>query len=449
MKLVISKRLIFFLIPVLALLSSILFALVQVQKLQGTLQWVKHTSNVIIRLESMTMNISESESLLFGYMMTKDESFQDRYNESIESVNKDVENIEKSLTVNPVQIDNFREIRKLVRKKLILQKEAMRLSRTEKLTIDQIMLRFNLGRNYLENIKKIKQVMEAEESKILNDKQKSSNADTKKTIYGVLISFIASCIVGFYLLIFIIKDISNEKKIKDNLIEINENKNKFFSIISHDLKGPVSNILKLSELAREAKDQEEIRKINEMIELSSRKVHILLSDLLNWASIQMNSIKILPQSINLNELVEENINVLGDMAINKNIKLLNETKPSTIVWADYAMLSTVIRNLVSNGIKFTNPNGYVKVTSRLQNGNIEIYVSDNGVGMSSEVKGKLFKKDITYSKVGTANEKGSGMGLKISKDFVEKNGGTISVESEEGKGTSFKIIFSNRNLENQ
>ncbi|MCR6638173.1 MAG: ATP-binding protein [Sporocytophaga sp.] len=449
MKFIISKRLIFFLIPVLALLSSILFALVQVQKLQGTLKWVKHTSNVIIRLESMTLNISESESIIFGYMMTKNDTLLNRYIEATKSINKDIETIEKSLTVNPVQIDNFKEIRKLVRKKLILQNEAVRLIKSEALTIDQIMLRFNLGRSYLEEIKKIKQVMESEESAILDHKQKSSNEGIKKTIYGVLISFIASCIVGFYLFIFIIKDISNEKKIKDSLIEINENKNKFFSIISHDLKGPVSNILKLSELARETKDQEEIRKINEMIELSSRKVHILLSDLLNWASIQMNSIKILPQSINLNELVEENINVLGDMAINKNIKLLNETKPSTIVWADYAMLSTVIRNLVSNGIKFTNPNGYVKVTSRLQNGNIEIYVSDNGVGMSSEVKSKLFKKDITYSKVGTANEKGSGMGLKISKDFVEKNGGTISVESEEGKGTSFKIIFSNRNLGNQ
>ncbi len=444
MKLVISKRLIFFLIPVFALLSSILFALVQVQKLQGTLKWVKHTSNVIIRLESMTMNISESESLLFGYMMTKDETFLNRYSETAESINKDIEKIEKSLTVNPVQIDNFKEIRRLVRKKLILQNEAMLLSRSEKLTIDQIMLRFNLGRNYLEKIKQIKQVMEAEESKILNDKQKSSNADIKKTVYGVLISFIASGIVGFYLLIFIIKDISNEKKIKDNLIEINENKNKFFSLISHDLKGPVSNILKLSELARETKDQDEIRKINEMIELSSRKVHVLLSDLLNWASAQMNSIKISPQSIKLNELIQENINVLSDTAINKNIKLLNETESSATVWADYEMLSTVIRNLISNGIKFTNPNGYVKITSRLQNGNIEIFVSDNGVGMSPEVQNKLFKKDITYSKTGTANEKGSGMGLKISKDFVEKNGGTISVESEEGKGTSFKIVFSNR-----
>ncbi len=449
MKLVISKRLIFFLIPVLALLSSIFFALVQVQKLQGTLKWVKHTSNVIIRLESMTLNISESESLLFGYMMTKDDTFLNRYSETTKSINKDIENIEKSLTASSAQIDNFKEIKKLVKKKLILQNEAMRLIKTEALTIDQIMLRFNLGRSYLEKIKKIKQVMEVEESKILDHKQNSSNADIKKTIYGVLISFIASCIVGFYLFIFIIKDITNEKKIKDNLIEINENKNKFFSIISHDLKGPVSNILKLSELAGETKDQEEIRKINEMIELSSRKVHTLLSDLLNWASIQMNSIKISPQSIKLNELVEENINVLGDMAINKNIKLLNETKPSTILWADYAMLSTVIRNLISNGIKFTNPNGYVKVTSELQNGNIEIYVSDTGVGMSPEVKSKLFKKDITYSKPGTANEKGSGMGLKISKDFVEKNGGTISVESEEGRGTSFKITFSNGNRENQ
>ncbi|GAL84192.1 hypothetical protein MYP_1420 [Sporocytophaga myxococcoides] len=445
MKLVISKRLIFFLIPVLALLSSILFALVQVQKLQGTLKWVKHTSNLIIRLESMTLNISESESLLFGFIMTKDDTFLKRYNETVESVNKDIENIEKSLSVNPVQIDNFKEIKKLVRKKLILQNEAIRFIKTEALTIEQTMLRFNLGRTYLEKIKKIKQVMEAEESTILDHKQNASNEDIKKTIYGVLFSFIASCIVGFYLFIFIIKDIANEKKIKDNLIEINENKNKFFSIISHDLKGPVSNILKLSELAVETKDQEELRKINEMIELSSRKVHVLLSDLLNWASIQMNSIKISPKSIRLNELVEENINVLSDMANNKNIKLLNETELSTIVWADYEMLSTVIRNLISNGIKFTDLNGYVKVTSKYQNGNIEIYVSDNGVGMPPEVKNKLFKKDITYSKAGTANEKGSGMGLKISKDFVEKNGGTISVESEEGRGTSFKIVFSNRN----
>lgn len=115
MKFIISKRLIF-LIPVLALLSSILFALVQVQKLQGTLKWVKHTSNVIIRLESMTLNISESESIIFGYMMTKNDTLLNRYIEATKSINKDIETIEKSLTVNPVQIDNFKEIRKLVRK---------------------------------------------------------------------------------------------------------------------------------------------------------------------------------------------------------------------------------------------------------------------------------------------------------------------------------------------
>ncbi|MBO9699557.1 MAG: HAMP domain-containing histidine kinase, partial [Sporocytophaga sp.] len=310
-----------------------------------------------------------------------------------------------------------------------------------------IMLRFNLGRSYLEKIKKIKQVMEAEESLILDHKQQTSNDDVMKTIYGVLISFIVSCIVGFYLLVFIIRDISNEKKIKANLIEINENKNKFFSIISHDLKGPVSNILKLSELSREAKDYEEIRKINEMIEESSRKVNSLLSDLLNWASLQMNSIKISPQSIQLNKLVDENINILNGIAVDKNIKLINETDHTILVWADYEMLKTVIRNLISNGIKFTNSNGYVKVISKQQNGKVEIYVSDNGIGMSPEVKNKLFRKDITYSKTGTANEKGSGMGLKISKDFIERNGGTISVESEEGKGTSFKIVLNTRNRE--
>ncbi|WP_293901590.1 CHASE3 domain-containing protein, partial [Sporocytophaga sp.] len=134
MKLIFSKRLIFFLISVLALLSSILFALLQVQKLQGNLKWVKQTSNMIIRLEAMTLNISESESLVFGYMMTKDDSFLNRYSETISSINNDIDNIEKSLTVNSVQIENFKEIRRLVRKKLILQNEAILFKKNEELT---------------------------------------------------------------------------------------------------------------------------------------------------------------------------------------------------------------------------------------------------------------------------------------------------------------------------
>jgi len=448
MKLESSKRLIFFLLSVFALLSSILFALVQVQKLQSTLTWVRHTSNVIIKLESITLNISESESLVFGYMMSKDNSFLNRYNETKDIIDEEFEYIENTLSTNPVQTDNFKEFKKLVRKKLNLQNEAIALKQQNDLTIEQIILRFNLGRDYLEQIKRLKQIMETEEAKILDNKQKSSNEDIKKTIYGVLISFIISCIIGLYLLIFILKDIRNEKKIKENLIEINENKNKFFSIISHDLKGPVSNILKLSELAGETRDQEEIKKINEMIELSSRKVHVLLNDLLNWSSIQMNAINVAPQKVPLHELVDDTINLLNDVAINKNIRLINETEQSAIIWADYEMLSTIIRNLISNGIKFTNPNGYVKVSSRHQNSTIEIYVTDNGVGMSPEVKNKLFKKDFSFSKAGTANEKGSGMGLKISKDFIERNGGSISVESEEGKGTSFKIVFNNKNHRN-
>ena len=236
-------------------------------------------------------------------------------------------------------------------------------------------------------------------------------------------------------------DIDSQKKIEEELRNLNITKDKFFSIIAHDLRGPIISMMQISEIVSEndGLDEETLHKFLNSQKDLSKSTFQLLDNLLNWAISQTGKFNFNPEKQVSTSIFKEIFELLNPSAKNKNILLNYFQSEEIIVFADPNMIKTILRNLISNAIKFTNSNGRIDVTA-LQNGNfIEIAVSDNGVGMNEETRNKLFRIETNESTIGTADEKGSGLGLLLCKEFVEKHGGKIWVESELGKGSVFKF----------
>lgn len=232
------------------------------------------------------------------------------------------------------------------------------------------------------------------------------------------------------------------KKSESQLKEANATKDKFFSILAHDLINPFNIILGYSDLLVSDYDSIEDDKKREYIRTIHRATNStfsLLENLLSWARIQQNRIVINKEELYLSELIDENTNLYSPNAQNKNILISNEVSDKQLINVDKLTFSTVLANLISNAIKFSPENGKINITAHSTNKTIDVKIQDNGVGMSEEAIAKLFKVDQFHSTEGTLKEKGTGLGLILCKEFIEKNGGQIKVESEVGKGSIFTI----------
>ncbi len=227
------------------------------------------------------------------------------------------------------------------------------------------------------------------------------------------------------------------EKRSEELERLNQVKDKFFSIISHDLRSPINALAGLLDLLdKGAVGPQELPKHIRELKARFNHTRTLLNNLLDWTLLQMDKLNLQAGKIDIFNIVEENIQLLSSVQ-GKDIRLINEVPKSTIGFADSNTINLVIRNLMTNAIKFTNDGGKVVINARDKNAELLISVTDNGVGMTNEVLKMLFDKTAPYTTRGTANEKGTGLGLILCKEFIEKNGGKIWVESEEGKGSTF------------
>jgi PAS domain S-box-containing protein len=235
---------------------------------------------------------------------------------------------------------------------------------------------------------------------------------------------------------------SEEELVKyaKELKELNAAKDKFFSIISHDLRSPFHSLMGITEIISEdgmTLSKDEIMNFNQEIHRSLKNQYKLLENLLDWSRIQTGKMEFRPARLNLKEKVGDILNVLKGNAVQKEICLINNIQDNIFVNADPNMLQSVIQNLVSNAIKFTNHKGNISVDADEKNNFYNISVKDNGVGIDPKDIHKLFRIDVQFTMLGTEREKGTGIGLNLCKELVEKHGGKIWVESELGKGTTF------------
>jgi signal transduction histidine kinase/ligand-binding sensor domain-containing protein len=236
---------------------------------------------------------------------------------------------------------------------------------------------------------------------------------------------------------------SQAEKLEENnkqLTMLNATKDRLFSIIAHDLRNPFQTISGFSELLLKSYNkmpEEKLEKFLGIINSSSETGYILLENLLQWSRSQTGTIFFDAIELNLLTIVEENNNFLEGQAQRKNITIQTDIGASVFIKADENMVKTILRNIVSNAIKFTPDNGIIMISSILARPFVEITVSDSGIGIAEEKLKLLFKQDTNFSTQGTAKETGTGLGLILCKEFVEKHRGTIRVESSVGKGSKF------------
>lgn len=230
------------------------------------------------------------------------------------------------------------------------------------------------------------------------------------------------------------------KKSEEKLKLLNSTKDKFFSIIGHDLKSPFSTINGFSQLLKKSLKESDIvssEKYVEAIISSAQHTNRLLNNLLTWARNELGMVSFNPADISLYKVAEDVTDLLNSSAKLKEIVIFNNISSAEMVFADENMLRTILQNLILNAIKYTKRSGRIDIDSRQTESTVIIYVSDNGTGIKSEVLENLFDKINLYTTKGTEEEGGTGLGLIICKEFVEKHAGKIGAESEYGKGSKF------------
>ena len=225
------------------------------------------------------------------------------------------------------------------------------------------------------------------------------------------------------------------------LTETNATKDKFFSIIAHDLRNPIGSFRNVVELMYDDYDsfeEEERKEFLAMLKKSSGQVFALLENLLEWSRSQRGNINFNPTQIDINAISQLCVDLLALTAEKKDVKLINSIPKSKFIYADAKLITTIIRNLISNSVKFTREGGEIEAGfAEHENGDVELYVRDSGVGMDAKRVANLFHIDKSISTHGTNGEAGTGLGLILCKEFVEMHGGKIWVESEVGIGSKF------------
>lgn len=286
------------------------------------------------------------------------------------------------------------------------------------------------------------EIVEQENVKLMADSRLSEQKYAIQRILLVSVVITALLLFGVIVLIFV-----NRKKIKlknRQLQESNATKDKFFSIIAHDLKNPFSGLLGFSDMLVkniEIKDRGELKVYAETIYKSIHHTYQLVENLLDWSRSQRNAIEIFREDLDLKEVIEHPVSILLNSAREKKITLSNHVPPGIIIHSDRNILNTILRNLISNAIKFTGVNGKVQINAHLRDHGVIVTISDNGTGISKENINKLFVTQNGFSSKGTHDEQGTGLGLMLCHEFVEKLNGKIWVESETGKGSTFSFFL--------
>lgn len=307
-----------------------------------------------------------------------------------------------------------------------------------------------IGKNAVEEFSGYPELVSIIREKSENKKEICVNISGKSYWIDIRISSLLDRfkdIIGFLIVVRDITEIkNNEYKIKEsekNLKNIIATKDKFFSIIAHDLKNPFSALLGLSEIFKddiESLTDEQKKDFADILYKAANSTYKLIENLLEWTRLQTGKFEFRFENLNLREISTEICSALLVNALKKNIKIKNDIPKDTIVYSDKNMLKLLFNNLITNAIKFSYKGSEIRISSEEKTDGLEVSISDTGIGIKKADIEKLFRTDVSYSMKGTEKEEGTGLGLILCKEIIDKSGGSIRVESEFGKGSKF-IFF--------
>jgi two-component system, sensor histidine kinase and response regulator len=431
-------------LSVLILFGFIANSYLETQQLYEDFRWVEHTYQVIDQLEASVQKLIECEGSVRGYALTHDKEFISTYPSSVRYVHQQLRIVLHFIRDNASQQTNIKALHQLVNERFALLDTTVALLEGRYPFSGEAanLARLQRARLLMDRIRAGKEQFRQQQEKLLKQRRQEARNTLSNSLIAIALSALAGLAVSVQLAIMVNKYIRQRKQVEDQLKELNENKNRFFSIISHDLRGPLTNgnaLLKMLRDERRPRTIQQQREMLAMIHQSVENTFNLLEDLLEWSKAQMEQMPFQPESLSIYEAVECNMALLQANARQKDIDLLNQTASQARVFADRQMLNTMLRNLLSNAIKFTPPHGRVTIYTLPGEEVVSLVVEDSGVGMSAEVIRKLFSVGERHSTRGTADEKGSGLGLILCQEFVARNSGTITVESTLGQGSRFRV----------
>ncbi len=393
-----------------------------------------------IRLKLRSANIAQRD-----FIQTRDSFHYNLYNDYKKSLFKNLEVIYNLKYENYILKNNIDSLNLLVRQDISILDTTITTSADNKSLPKKKRLYTRATLTYF----KIRDVASGMETR-LEEKLETFREKTEKRAKEIVVALVAGYFVAIVLLLItlcsLIIHIKKREKAEMEvskqalvLSQLNATKDKFFSLIAHDLRNPFHNIQGLSELIlseMQNKRYENIAEYVDYIRQSSTKTFELLENLLEWAKIQTGKLEANPEKFLILDIIKDNASLLNEMANKKNIEILIDEKTDPEVYADKNMIKTIIRNLITNAIKFTPSKGKIIINIDEENEFIKVSIKDTGIGIKQEDMPKLFKID-TIITTKDSEIKGSGLGLILCKELIEINKGEIFVESEAGKGSTF------------
>jgi signal transduction histidine kinase len=421
------------------MVSSIYLSVKTSKELYQSYDWIEHTYEVINQLDRLVIVIFKTSADGRGYYIFPNSDNNNLFVEDTLKLWRAMGDLQIQTRDNPIQQENIRQLNGLIRERISIINRFWIKGKHKDL--ETITLGFEVTNQSNSKIFALHKKMTAHEKRLLEERKNLASSDVIKSKNYNLIAGTGTFFLGILFIYVLRKDLIRRKVIENELRELNDNKNKFFSIISHDLRGPIYAAQQLSEIITEKQyqvNEKEKANMTDMIKHSIKKVSSLLEDLLEWSKIQMERIEYKSEPLNLKEIVNDSIDRYRAMIVNKRLEVHNLISDDCKVLGDSYMVSTIMRNLINNAIKFTKEdrNIFISCKSNLSDF-YEISVKDEGIGISKNNQDKLFKLGIKQSSIGTSKEVGTGLGLILVKEFVEKQKGKIKVESEEGKGSTF------------
>ena len=306
-------------------------------------------------------------------------------------------------------------------------------------------------RDSITNSEKIQRIADLRTAFEVGQKQAEADLYEERAKNREIVAIsLGGVLLSVMVLAFVLYRNNNQKRKINTLLEeqktelenLNHTKDRFFSIISHDLRGPVNAFHGVSRMIKffvKNKQMDQLDSLAEEIDHSVDRLSELLDNLLSWAVQQQGHVPYIPEKLDIHEMADDLVHIFSTMANSKNVKLVSHVPRSIYLWGDRNTVNTIIRNLINNAIKFTSDEGLVTIDVEAQEETAVVRVSDTGVGIPEDKLQDLFRLQAKKSTWGTHGEKGLGLGLQLVHEFIELNRGKITVESEEGVGTTFKV----------
>jgi K+-sensing histidine kinase KdpD len=396
-------------------------------------------SNTINCMDQISNNLIFSEAHVNNFILTSEASSIEHYHNTKIPLDTNLQYLEQIFQQDSLQIAKFELFKSLINKKLFDLESSIELKKQDGILSASEYLQLKKNEQYMKKIREIQNELINEQKVLLSKNQTKYQFSQKSKGYIIASASIISILISFIAIGTIATDLNKKREREKHLETINENKDKFFTLISHDLKGPAHNLIGISEILLHDKSisEEETHTFLFHLNETAKKNYMLLENLLEWSRVQMGSIALNPEIFELRELCNEVLFQAEEKAHEKNIEIENNIPENIKILADFNSIKTVLRNLVINAIKFTPINGKIILAASIYKNEATISIKDNGIGMSADIKKNLFNPGKVVSRYGTEGETGTGIGLLLCKEFINKNQGEIWTESEENKGTIF------------